>query len=258
GRAAYLQTNADAEAIVSQYYGQPVLGYRSALWDALARNESGFRLGDFMGTDMMHPTNLGHRFMTDLIVQAIRDEAAAMGADEPWGAGDEEAMERPLPPPMHSKLVGYQGGRVLVGEELRALAAREETRGFVWADVGKGLPHPKQGWQGRGQGSRLSLRYNSTELAQGAALPFVPALSIVGYLRDSAGQALTNMTCAGPCTCREVTLMPSVFGRFRQVFGISAPAMPTHENCLIQFTMIDENPQNDRFDLVAMCVMNAA
>ncbi|KDD73102.1 hypothetical protein H632_c2536p0, partial [Helicosporidium sp. ATCC 50920] len=251
-RAPYLQSHGDAMAVVGQYYAQPWLSSRATFWEEKARGEKGFRVRNVVTADLLHPTNRGHKLLADLVVHAIRHEAAALGGDEPWDAADEALLDAPLPPPLFERNDEIADGIAVVEDSFRSLAMEERSSGFEWAE--SGLWQPRRGFRADRQGSTLTLQVNETDFMR-PGREFDASLLILGLLRSSSGMANANVSCLGECSCPPRFLKGTEPGRYRQTSNGLITASPPYP-CTISVALDQPKTTPGVLEIVGLCAVS--
>ncbi len=97
--------NTQADQIpIGNHYGLAMLSYRDAVWPEI---ESGRIAWQDISPDNIHPNDLGHRIIADLLRERLLGQPA----------------ERPaLPAPLHPGSLRYMGGRVVECDQMKVLS----------------------------------------------------------------------------------------------------------------------------------------
>jgi hypothetical protein len=73
---------------------------RDAVYYLAEFGRDGASWDTFQGADRLHPNDLGHKVMADLVVYLLQQSAIGLATHPPTSA-DMETAVRPLPPPMY-------------------------------------------------------------------------------------------------------------------------------------------------------------
>jgi UDP-glucose:glycoprotein glucosyltransferase len=212
----FYSTPEDVYGNLAQYYSAPALSFRDALWQFGDNGRGGKSWGDFMGPDRLHPSDLGHKVMADLVVYLLQQTAVDL-ALHPASRDD---VISSMPPPMYS---GNEAGAASLavcaqGKQLEPLLS--VTDGWTGpVEEPAGFKYPTYGWETSEAGKPLVIDVN-TDAGGGRA-----ATVTIGYTAAKSGYADAIISCAGGCTCEESRVTGTL--TYDQVVSFLKTVQPT-------------------------------
>lgn len=220
----FYSTPEDVYGNLAQYYGTPALSFRNALWQFGDNGRGGKQWSDFMGPDRLHPSDLGHKAMADLVVYLLQQTAVDL-ALHPATRAD---VVSTMPPPMYG---GNEAGAANLavcaqGRQLEPLLS--VTDGWTGpVDEPAGFKYPTYGWETSQAGKPLVIDVN-TDAGGGRS-----AGVTIGYTAAGKGYADAVISCAGGCTCEEARVSGTL--SYDQVVTFLKTIQPTPSSkCQVQ------------------------
>jgi lysophospholipase L1-like esterase len=193
----FYSTPEDVYGNLAQYYGAPQLSFRNALWQYGDNGRGGKAWSDFMGPDRLHPNDLGHKAMADLVIYLLQQTAADL-ALHPASRDD---VVSSMPPPMYSDNEAGAANLAVCaqGRDLEPLLS--VTDGWTGpVEEPAGFRYPTYGWETTQAGKPLVIDVN-TDAGGGKS-----AGVTIAYTAAGSGYADAVISCAGGCTCPEATV----------------------------------------------------
>jgi len=213
----FYSTPEDVYGNLAQYYGAPSLSFRNAMWQYGDNGRGGKTWADFMGPDRLHPSDLGHKAIADLVVFLLQQTAVDL-ALHPASRDDVVAS---MPPPMYgdneagaSSLAVCAQGRQLGP----LLAVTDGWTGPVDEPAGF-FKYPTYGWETTEAGKPLVIDVN-TDAGGGKS-----AGVTIAYTAGGEGYADAVISCGGGCACEEARVSGAL--TYDQVVTFLQTVMPT-------------------------------
>jgi lysophospholipase L1-like esterase len=222
----FYSTPEDVYGNLAQYYGTPSLSFRNAMWQYGDNGRGGKSWGDIMGPDRLHPSDLGHKAMADLVVYLLQQTAVDLALHP----ASREDVVASMPPPMYG---GNEAGAASMavcaqGKQLEPLLS--VTDGWTGpVDEPSGFKYPTYGWETSSAGKPLVLDVD-TDAGGGRA-----ATVTIGYTAAKSGYADAIISCGGGCTCEEARVSGSL--TYDQVVSFLKTVTPTpSKSCQVKVT----------------------
>ncbi|KAG1663229.1 hypothetical protein FOA52_004430 [Chlamydomonas sp. UWO 241] len=205
----YHESAEDQYGSMAQYYSLPWLSYRNAVWIDAAYRRPWFPTGwSTLSADYVHPNDVGHRMLADIIMWLIHSTAVDL-LWQPFSKTDAWYIHMPLPPPMHRGNWEETTETCMMDDELRQIVDEGQSAG--WAFVNEGTAEkPKTGYVTMTPDTRLVLVLNTRKVlgddvvfaGADASPEHDRAVSLMlSYLKSYSGHGIALVTCGPGCAC---------------------------------------------------------
>jgi len=149
-----------------------------------------------LGPDRLHPNDLGHKVMADLVIYLLQQTALSLQLD-PAGTPEKATLTTKLPPPMYEgNEIGASKPICAMGPDMEPLVVTNDT----WKMVLMGGKYPTYGYETSSTGKPLTLEVNTiTPDKRPAGVSFT-------YTKAQNGYGGLEVSCDNGCTCGDTYL----------------------------------------------------
>ncbi|GAX83233.1 hypothetical protein CEUSTIGMA_g10659.t1 [Chlamydomonas eustigma] len=272
------ESSEDQYGSMAQYYSVPWLSYRNAVWHDVEHPTPSHPHGNWesISPDHVHPNDLGHRMVKDLVVWLITQTAIDLVLN-PFSKMDGWYLHRPLPPPMHRDNYEERLEMCLMDDELKDVVKEAESSGWSFVNEGTALK-PKTGYVSRAPGSKLVM-----ELRMGAVLggdaqqqqqqQDESALSqssndiesrrvsfMLSHLRSYDGMGMVRVSCERGCNCSDTDIDAYHEQRSSTTFMQLILVTALSDTCILSVTVLEATqcPKSGHKFKVSAIMMNRA
>mmetsp|Transcript_10267 Transcript_10267/g.30910 ORF Transcript_10267/g.30910 Transcript_10267/m.30910 type:complete len:546 (+) Transcript_10267:215-1852(+) len=187
-------TREDNHGVVASLYGMPRLSFRSAVFDGVARGT--LNTTDFMH-DGVHPGNMGHQLIADLVTGYISTVEAGLH-NRPLTEEEVALAKEPILPPLILDNYEHPVQNCLEKEAFRDLVMNGTKDGFEYLEEG----HGKWGFIGTQPGDWVRFTLDTTvKLHVGQEGGLRAVMLMLSFLASYQHMGKAVVTCVSGCAC---------------------------------------------------------
>jgi len=250
----FYKTVEDVYGALAQYYDVPWLSLRTAVYaDIMWKRVPGFDFKSFLSFDQVHPNDLGHRYLSDMVVWLLQQTALGL-LMSPYSAVDAGFVMRGLPPPMYPGNYEEQGGLCNYDEGLRDVVVEADSPGWSLLDEGHD-GRKKLGYVSSTVGSTLKIKVNTSAVVPPGGDKDVVGVTVT-YLRSYEHMGQAVMRCASGCVCTQAVANGHHREHNSQSYQITLQATP-HPECIVTVTVLPETSSGEhKFKVTAVMLFD--
>lgn len=191
----FFSTPEDNYGNLAQYYDIPTVSFRNAMWQLGDNGRDGASWEDFLADDRLHPNDLGHKLISDMVIYLLQQTAVDLLVN-PLTADEAAASNAPLPPPMFEGNEAASKQVCAQGHNFTELVVSSD--GWQLVPFSDGTRYPTFGYETVTPGAPLVIEVDTR-----GATPDTAAGVVITYTKAQTGFGTAKISCSNGCTCEE-------------------------------------------------------